>query len=115
MKRTFERAVAVGCGLVLVVMIVIGAGVAYESSVLRDFRSWEVNGPAPIAQTMYYAQGSRVTELFVTTVPGTKLSDVADMTVFQGALPGLSGDEFRTKHGEASIRTGQVCSAPHLA
>lgn len=97
-----------GVAGVLVVTLALGGVVAYRAYALRDFNSWDEKGPPPIAGALYSAQGSRVTELMMTTVPGTKLTDVADMSIFGAARPGISPSEFAKRYGGPVLHTGHA-------
>jgi len=61
---------------------------------------------------MYYSHGSRVTELFIMTTPGTKLSDIADMSLFGDVAPGLTPAQFQRQYGAPSVRTTRTLVIP---
>src|SRR4029077_14631538 len=63
---------------------------------------------APIACALYYAHGDRVTEMMVTTTFGTSLADIADMSVFGQANPGLPSSEFAKLNRAPIMHTGHV-------
>ncbi len=99
-------------GPLAVLGLLLAALAAYSLFQTRDFHTWDSSGLPPIKSVMYYAHGSRVTEVFIVTAPGTKLSDIADMSLFGTTVPGLTPAQFQLRYGTASVRTARTLVTP---
>ena len=102
--------------LVVVPLAVLGlllaAPATYSLIQTRDFHTWESSGLSPIKSVTYCAHGPRVTEVYIVTAPGTKLSDIADMSLFGSTVPGLTPAQFQLRYGTESVRTARTLVTP---
>ena len=94
-----------GRGL-LFVLLCLACVVLYEPLFLGLSSSVREPGPPPISEFLTATRRGRAVNVIVSTAPGTRLNDVAEMCVFGDYLVGTSARDVVAASGEATVTRG---------